>query len=111
MRIFILLFIAFFSCSSSDCGFSLKEFDKGSTLELESYIHDKGDCGEWGGHLEHIVFSRFGKKYKLVYRRDTSDCIRPRLKEKPGYDTGSEKELIVSAEKIVMTMGYISKLN
>src|SRR6478736_899608 len=111
MRIFTLIVIVFSSCSSPDCGFALKEFDKDSTLELKSYVHDANDCGEWGGHSEHIAFSRFGKKYKLAYRRDTSDCIMPRLKERPGFDSVTEKELIVSEDKIVMTMHYISKLN
>lgn len=99
------------SCTLNDNSFNFDKFDNDTELEIKSYIHDDSDCGEWGGHSELITLTKFRDEFRLNFKRDSSDCIRPRLKDQPRADSIVDKKFKIDTRKVELIMDYIEKLN
>lgn len=73
------------------------------SLELTTYF---SDCGEWGGHLEHIyLFSRNNNLW-FTYKTDSIKCNGPKETQKSLIEIS--KELTSDQKRIVET--YIDSL-
>ncbi len=67
-----------FSCQNQKSDFidftDFNSYNQRSSLTISTYIHDKSDCGEWGGHKERIRLFKSKDNWRLIYARDSNNC-------------------------------------
>ncbi len=80
MRVIVLLtsLSLVISCDKSHNTFKIDfdSFDNNTQLTVKSYIHDKSDCGEFGGHEETILVKKKNGELTYYYKRDSTACPR-----------------------------------
>lgn len=100
------------SCKTKDRVYiNFDTFDELTGLSLKAYIHDEGDCGEWGGHEEMIHIRRVNETLRFFYTRDSTECIIESIRAKaspPNVKTKYTTKLTTEMQKLVHN--YINEL-
>ena len=115
-RITTFLLVCFITNSakgqSVDSLIDFKKYNPGTSLRIESYIHDSTDCGEWGGHTETInIFNMDLNPDSLMifYTRYPTRCVTKQPRPLPKNALIDYRGLLV-AEKQEIIREYIKRL-
>jgi len=78
-------------------------------FELDSYIHDSTDCGEWGGHNEKIHIRNSDTVQTISYVRFQSDCKLFDINYQPPKNIIRSYEGILTKKKNILLQEYIKE--